>query len=318
MKNVMVACAVVILALPGGCSLVLLRRPLDPATIHQIPPFAVQPVSDGTAVERFIVIGDMGMGLSGQRHVADRMAQRAEADGLDFLLTVGDNFYPDGVASASDPQWKTKFEDVYRHAELQVPVYATLGNHDHRANPFAQVDYAQRNPNWKMTGLYYTFTRVLTDGTDVQFFAIDTDPIVSERAGIAIQLHWLKRALAKSTARWKIAFGHHPLYGHNPRRGYNEAMIAHVGPLLTQYGVDAYFAGHDHTLEMIKPVGGVHHITSGAAGGPEIAYDVNWTDEGYYAATGGGFVLCRVTNDELLIEFVRMDGRTQYAHTIGK
>jgi len=290
----------------------------DPATTHRIPSFTVPAGRPGVAYERFIVIGDLGTGRSGQFDVAARMAERARQDGLDYWLTTGDNIYNDGVESIDDPQWLTKFEKAYADSSLQVPIYATLGNHDHRGSVQAQVDYGRRNKNWKMEAPYYTFSRTLADGTKVQFFAIDSTPIHRELEGTAAQLAWLDDELTKSEARWKIVFGHHPLYGHHPTRGHDKAMIANFEPLFVKHGVDVYFAGHDHTLEMLKPVNGVHYVISGAAGGPDIAYNVNWTDESYYVATLGGFVLCRISKDELVVEFVRMDGKTQYAHVLTK
>ncbi len=290
----------------------------DPAATHKIPPFKVPEVKPGVAYERFLVIGDMGTGREDQATVATAMVRRAKANGLDFWLSTGDNFYPSGVEAVDDPQWKTKFEEVYADPSLQVPIYATLGNHDHRGNVQAQVDYAKRNKNWKMAGLYYTFTRTLTDGTTVQFFAINTQPLHTSLGGDEKQIAWLDEKLRKSQARWKIVFGHHTLYGHNPRRGHDKTLIANLEPLFVSHKADIYFAGHDHTLEMIKPVKGVHYVISGAGAGPDWAYPVTWTDESHYVATLGGFVLCRVSRDELVIEFVRLNGKTQYAHVLTK
>jgi hypothetical protein len=45
---------------------------------------------------------------------------------------------------------------------------------------------------------------------------------------------------------------------------YEEMAVA-VEPLLTRYGVQAYFCGHDHNLQLLhKPGTGYHHVTSGA------------------------------------------------------
>ena len=291
---------------------------LDPAQTHEIPPFAIPAVVPGAAYERLIVLGDMGTGRPDQYKVAAAMAQRAKSDHVDFILTVGDNFYEDGVSSVDDPQWKSKFEDVYADPALQLPIYPSLGNHDHRGNPKAQVEYSQRNKNWKMPAQYYTFTHTLGDETTVQYFAIDSDPIQRAGGDSGEQLTWLDSELAKSAARWKIVFGHHPLYSNGEEHGDNEAMIAKVGPLLTKHKVDVYLCGHDHTLEMFKPIGGVYHVVTGAGGGPDMAYGVAWTDESHYAATLGGFTLLRVGKSEIVVEFVRLDGKTQYAHTITK
>ena len=328
MSNQNMKCAVrtlaqlaLILALPGTVACNSQREsspPVDPAATRAIPGFTVSAVRPDVAYERFMAIGDMGTGRPDQHKVAAAMAERAKRDGLDFILTVGDNIYEDGVRSADDPQWKTKLEEVYNDPSLQVPFYPTLGNHDYRGSVQAQIDYSQRNENWRMPARYYTFTRVLADGTTVQFFAIDTDPIDGRQRSAGDQLKWLDEQLERSEARWKIVFGHHPLYGHNPHRGDNRTMNAALEPLFTKHQVDLYLAGHDHALEMLEPVKGVNYVITGAAGGPDKAYPVEWTDESYYAATLGGFVLLRISKEELVIEFVRMDARTQYAHILTK
>ena len=310
--------------LMGVCLLLACRMsakstpPTDPAAARVIPAFVVPANRPDVAHERFMVIGDMGTGRPSQHRVAAAMALRAREEPVDFILTVGDNFYLNGVQSSDDPQWQTKFEEVYSDPSLQVPFFPSLGNHDHYGNPQAQIDYGRNHPRWNMPAFHYTFTRELGDGTQVQFFAVDSNPIHEQDPAAAAQLAWLDKQLANSRARWKIVYGHHSLYGHNPRRGHNATMIARLEPLLVKHGVDVYFAGHDHTLEMIKPIHGVHYVISGAAAGPDWAYSVNWTDESFYAATLGGFTLCTVSANALVVEFVRLDGRTQYAHTITK
>ena len=132
------------------------------------------------------------------------------------------------------------------------------------------------------------------------------------------QLAWLDAELTKSDSRWKFVFGHHPLYSHSDKHGNNKNMITKIGPLLAKYKVDVYLCGHDHTLEILKPIDGVYHVVTGGGGGPDMAYNVEWTDESYYAATLGGFTLLRVAKNEIVIEFVRLDGKTEYAHTIPK
>jgi len=61
----------------------------------------------------FFAVGDFGTGKSGQKLVAEAMATHASQDSLDFVIGLGDNFYGCGVKGLQDPQWKTKFEDVY-------------------------------------------------------------------------------------------------------------------------------------------------------------------------------------------------------------
>jgi len=270
-------------------------------------------------------MGDMGTGREDQKKVAAAMIQQAKSDSLNFILTVGDNIYEKGVTSADDPLWKSAIEDVYNDPALMVPIYASLGNHDHYGVVEAQLEYAKKNKRWKMPGRYYTFIRTLADMTDVQFFAIDTYPITNEKAAekypVEPQLEWLDKALGESKARWKIVFGHHPLYSHveKPREIERQAMIRQVEPLLIKHKVDLCLFGHDHTLEMLKPVNGVNHVITGASAGPDKAYGVVWNEnEAFYASTGDGFTFYRVSKNELVIEFVRMSGETQFVHVLNK
>ena len=72
----------------------------------------------------FLAVGDWGRdGGFHQQDVADRMGETAAQIGASFVISVGDNFYEDGVKSVDDPIWKTSFEDVYRAPSLQAPWY---------------------------------------------------------------------------------------------------------------------------------------------------------------------------------------------------
>jgi len=83
------------------------------------------------------------------------MGETAKALDAAFVISVGDNFYEDGVASIDDPKWKTSFEDVYTAPSLQIPWYVALGNHDYHGNTQAQLDYAQASKRWNMLGRWY-------------------------------------------------------------------------------------------------------------------------------------------------------------------
>lgn len=293
------------------------RRPTDPADGRQIPEFNIPAVKPGVTYVRCLALGDMGTGHPDQHRVAKAMATFAEQNGLDFILTLGDNFYEDGVTSVDDSQWKTKFEDVYDAPALNVPVYATLGNHDHHGNVQAQIDYTKTNPRWRMPDRWYTFSKPLGGGAVVDFFALDTDPLHDGSEGHEAQLAWLDDALGKSDAAWKIVYGHHPLYS-NGAHGSDEPLIARLEPILVKHSVDVFMAGHDHHLEMFKPIKGVHYVIAGAGAGPQRAYRAKWTDQSHYTATLGGVVAMRISAEQLVIEFVRLDGKTQYAHTLQK
>lgn len=81
----------------------------------------------------FLVVGDWGRaGHHHQRTVANAMALLAHQTNPRFIISTGDNFYEDGVASSKDKQWNISFEKVYAYSWLEnIPWYVVLGNHDH-------------------------------------------------------------------------------------------------------------------------------------------------------------------------------------------
>jgi tartrate-resistant acid phosphatase type 5 len=285
----------------------------DPAAGRQLPPIPPSQADHSRPYERFFVFGDFGTGGKGQRTVAHAIVDTAKRDGLDFVILTGDNFYPKGVASVDDPLWKTRFEDLY--GRLHVPFYVALGNHDYIGSPEAEIEYGSKDPDWKMPARYYAETRTLKDGTAIKIIIIDTNAIIEGHGDE--QLAWLDRELDDARARWKFVVGHHPVFSHG-KHGDTKILKEKLEPILERRHADVYFCGHDHTLEMLKPVDGVNYVVSGAGGGTDNAYNVQWTDASEYAATRGGFVEATVRKDDLVIGFVRPDGKTQFAQTISK
>ncbi len=79
----------------------------------------------------FLVVGDWGRnGQFKQQEVADRMGEAAEQLDAQFILSTGDNFYVNGVASVDDDAWNSSFENVYKAHSLMVDWHPVLGNHD--------------------------------------------------------------------------------------------------------------------------------------------------------------------------------------------
>src|SRR5262249_27146044 len=129
----------------------------------------------------FLAMGDWGrQGEYNQKAVAEQMAVTAKAMDAQFVLALGDNFYPSGVQSVNDPQWRTSFEDIYSAHALNVDWYVALGNHDYRGNPQAEVEYSNVSRRWRMPSRYFTVRQALGNGEYAQFFIIDTSPFIKE------------------------------------------------------------------------------------------------------------------------------------------
>merc|ERR550525_872270 len=69
------------------------------------------------------------------------MAQTAQDLGdVQFIINVGDAFYPNGVASKSDPQWDAAWRNAYSPLLRTVPWYSIYGNADYHQDPCACSD----------------------------------------------------------------------------------------------------------------------------------------------------------------------------------
>ena len=194
-----------------------------------------------------------------------------------FVLSVGDNFYPDGVESVTDTHWKESFNDVYAGPHLQTPWYVALGNHDYHGNPQAQLDYAKLSPRWRMPKRFYKVDDASLSAASVDLFCIDTSPMLQDYAERishytgkpitfehpAEQRAWLDASLAASEARWKLVYGHHTIRSGGSGHGDTPELVSGLLPILQKHGVQAYICGHDHDLQHIVR-DDLHYVLVGA------------------------------------------------------
>lgn len=272
-------------------------------------PFKTERFSNQPSL-KFMILGDWGAGGKLQRQVAGAMLRKSQENKPQFILSVGDNFYPRGVSSADDNQWKTKFEDVYVGKELEIPWYVALGNHDYLLNPDAQIDYGKKNSRWKMPARYFTFSQNI-ENTTIDFFVLDTDSM--KHGNGSEQMTWLERELKRSTARWKIAVGHHPIRSYGSH-GEEKVMVQSVKPFLDKYGVQLYLCGHEHDLQCIKnPADKFTCIVSGGGGGSRTT---SYGDYSLFAGNNGGFCYAVVTKDKFYCEWLNPKAEVVFAHSI--
>jgi tartrate-resistant acid phosphatase type 5 len=283
----------------------------------------------------FLLMGDWGRnGADHQKEVAEQMGKTAEELGADFIISTGDNFYPSGVISEFDPLWKYSFEDIYTAFSLQWDWYPILGNHDYKSNPDAQVAYTKISRRWKMPARYYSKTISLHGDTTQQvlFAFIDTNPLIPEfyknseygpnvrTQDSTAQKIWLKGLLSNPSPniKWKIVVGHHPMFTGSEKRkeGYDtRAIRATLKPMLDEYGVDFYLAGHEHSLQYILPTGKTHHFISGSA---SEATPSGMLPESKFAASQYGFMTFSITPQQVLVQVIDYEGNIIYKTEISK
>jgi acid phosphatase len=259
----------------------------------------------------FLAVGDWGRdGTNNQSEVAARMGETAALLGARFVISVGDNFYEDGVASVTDPKWRTSFEDVYSAPSLHVPWHVILGNHDYHGDTQAQIAYSARSRRWRLPSRWYSRTERGPDGTSLEIFFLDTSPFISAyyRDGGAkvkvvgqdtgAQLAWFDGALAASRADWKIVVGHHPIHsGRDPASTAD--LKARIDPILQRHEVPLYLNGHDHDLQHFADRA-THYVCTGAGSKVDDHCDLAGGD---FCSIRSGFTAFHLTRGRLDVAF---------------
>ena len=210
----------------------------------QPPDNGAAPPAAAKKTVKFIAFGDAGRANDNQNAVGAAMAQLCALKGCDFALELGDNFYDSGVSSVTDEQFQTKFELPYK--DLNIPVYATLGNHDNSGSSLGegaannkgdyQVQYTTAEGSsgkWTLPARYHSFTAPSTlvagEAPIAEFFCLDSNPMAATIPDLLntkynfityanTQLQWFQAGLAASKAKWTFAFAHHP-YVSNGQHG---------------------------------------------------------------------------------------------------
>jgi hypothetical protein len=275
-----------------------------------LPAFVREPVQLFTVLPpdrpvRVVAFGDFGTGSAAQQSLGKTLASVHQSTPFDLGITLGDNFYSIGMESPTDLRWQTQWEQIY--GPLGITFYAALGNHDwgHPDSPAAEILYSQKTSTWRMPSAYYTFS-----AGPVQFFALDTQSVAFTEK----QLRWLDAELARSQARWKVVYGHHPIYSGGAYEDRPD-LIAKLLPLLRDR-VDVYICGHDHNLQALRPEGNVRFYVAG--GGGANLYDLRPYDRSVFSSRSNGFAVLEADATQLRVLLIDSNGTTVYSDTLKK
>ena len=282
---------------------------------------------------RFAVVGDWGVsGAGNQSKVAAAMNIVANQCPYDFVISTGDNFYPSGVNSVSDPQWQSSFESIYSGSGLLCPWYVVLGNHDYKEDVDAEIAYTQVSNRWNMPSRYFSKSFYYGLGNHADFYFLDTNPyqedlvrsvnlaplsypdlIPSDTLG---QTHWLDSLLSASSATWKIVVGHHPIYTCGLRKNQRQYMVK-LKPIMEQHDVAMYLCGHEHDLQIHKPTGSsMRYVVCGAGG---IARPINPPfDFTEYAEGRSGFMVFELSDQVMHIQVFNENAELLYEDRVFK
>lgn len=233
----------------------------------------------------FIVIGDWGRrGQFYQQNIAD-LISKVPKDGV---ISVGDNFYPDGISNVMDPHQYESWYDIY---EPDVPWYVSLGNHDHRGDASAQTKIDL--PWWNMPDHVYEF-----ELCGHSFVVLDSTAMTDEKWELAASL------LSKDNPKkWLVA--HHPIYSAGYHHNVPEEYSSRVKELYKKYNVQAILSGHDHNLQYIEHEQ-IRQIVSGAG---SSSYHVQVPQQGLeFMAVEPGIFHIHIDVDKITILAKGLDG----------
>lgn len=254
----------------------------------------------------------------------------------DFYILLGDNFYPNGVKSVDDPQWKYKYKTIFSN---DIPTFAVLGNHDYLNDVYAQIQYSNVNPSWKLPFFYYDMI-IYLKSCMIHFIFIDSNILADDITILLLkntnvndisyrkylnlckqyeekQKLWLEETLQKSEAKWKIVCGHYPIYSVGPHT-ISKKYQAYTTALFEKYGVDFYFSGHDHNMQHIFHKN-TNYIVSGAF---SSFYNKKHISNNFYklnyVSQNSGFVKLNITDHQIEIEFIETNKGVVYKHLCSK
>lgn len=278
----------------------------------------------------FFILGDWGrQGYHHQKEMAEMMQEIGGVIEPEFIISTGDNFYSDGVASVDDPQWFSSFENIYKGNLLHVPWFVVLGNHDYRGNVQAEIDYSNISRRWTMPARYWSEDIEMEDGSsDSKFIFMDTSPFEDKYyteekyknvhgQDTTAQLVWLNKVL-DSTAlnRWRIVVGHHPFYTGGKRKDKISSVKGHLESHFDKQTVDVYFCGHEHDLQHIKKSN--HYTTHFISGAGAEVRKTSLIEGSKLAKAETGIMVASLLENSMLVQVVNYKGEVLYKTTVLK
>ena len=268
------------------------QTPLHDSTITPSPTFTPE-----TPIV-FAVIGDYGARSKAEGEVADLI----KSWNPDFIITTGDNNYPDGSVDTIDASIGQYFHEYiypYRgnfgEGSDKNRFFPSLGNHDWmsaKAKPY--LDYFHLEGNER----YYTF-----NWGPIDFFVVDSDS--NEPDGVAAsskQANWLDEQLGASNAPWKIVYMHHPPYSSG-----THGSVTWMRWPFKEWGASAVLSGHDHLYERLE-VDGLPYFINGLGGG--AIYDFKNVLDGSQVRYNANYGAMRVeaTSTTMTFQFIDRKG----------
>ncbi len=215
------------------------------------------------------VIGDYGAAYAGGASFSNEqaVANLIKSWNPDFIITTGDNNYPNNEASNIDTNIGQFFHEyiypyvgTYGAGASSNRFFPSIGNHEW---PFGVAGLQPYLDYFTLPGneRYYSHRH-----GPVELFAVVGDQQEPDGATpTSIQAMWLSNALAASTAPWRVVYFHASPYSSSASHGsYTHQADKMLWPF-TEWGASVIYTGHNHLYERIL-TNGLNYITVGLGG----------------------------------------------------
>lgn len=255
---------------------------------------------------RFAALGDTGTGDANQQAVAAALARICASQGCDFVVLLGDMFYPAGLTGPDDPAVGRLWAAPY--AALDVPMLPVVGNHDLKGDVFALPALSLRHERWHMPNFRYSLR-----AGPAQFHAINSNCLFYQYPAL---FRRLRHGAANPERPWQFVLAHHPLYA-TSQQDDADPIVRWYWNRTLRGKVDVYLSGHSHELEHLRMSHDpAEFIVSGAGGENNLEPRRRRESpaETRFLHRGNGFAWFEVRRDALRMRFYDATGSILYEH----
>lgn len=259
------------------------------------------------------VIGDYGSAYLGGSSLSNvqKVASLIKSWNPDFIITTGDNNYPDGEASNIDTNIGQFFHEyihpyvgTFGSGSVSNRFWPSIGNHEW---PFGVSFLAPYLAYFTLPGneRYYNHRH-----GPVEVFAVVGDRQEPDGATpTSVQAMWLSNALASSTAPWRIVYFHACPYSSSATHGSHTHEADNMLWPFNEWDASAVYTGHNHLYERVL-TNGLNYVTIGLGGGRIDGFVTPVAGSLSRYNTTYGAVRVVVTETNLVSEFINIFNQT--------
>lgn len=207
---------------------------------------------------RFVLLGDFGFDDTNELAVASLVKSWKP----EFIVTLGDNSYPDGAPETIDEtigkyyaEFIHPYKGKYGSGATEARFFACLGNHDWDTGSVKpHQDYFELPGNER----YWELSK-----GPVRFFCLDSDTREPDgTTADSVQGQWLQKQLSAAKDPHRIVVFHHPSHS----SGVHGSQRYMQWPFQS-WGASAVYNGHDHDYERFDfGTGSIPYVVQGTGG----------------------------------------------------